>query len=80
MPKAVQIVSHHNSLCTCTGCTCTHAFYFRLEAFDEAVGTLMGAYKCLAVAAQDQGILSSFEKIWTNGRKSLALKLARTYL
>ena len=54
-------------------------FSFSLEAFDSDVQSLMAEYKALPPGAQNLEILRSFERMWTNGREKLALKLGRRF-
>ena len=52
---------------------------FSLQAFDSDVQSLVAEYKALPAGAQNGEILGSFERMWTNGREKLALRLGRTF-
>ena len=52
---------------------------FSLQAFDSDIQSLVAEYKALPAGAQNGEILGSFERMWTNGREKLALRLGRTF-
>ena len=49
----------------------------RLEALDEDTESLMASYKALPQEAQEEKLLSDFQRNWTKGREKIDLIINR---